>query len=226
MEQKPNEIKAFCHTSDSGYCREIWKAMTCKGREIWIMRDTHDGSWSYLSSGPDGDCEPDSRISDKVDILVCNNDWEVFYRTGNDKDRFPDNFLTFGDACEAHWAAIKNKHLPTVGEPELRVWLNEVKPDDLSYFDSINWESTYYKAIDPDYMLEDAYSVSREDKGDFKTTMLVEFSYLGRTYNIVRKAIHHTMCNARFYEYSVMKSVNGKFDGDYYWFGYGLITNK
>lgn len=226
MDQKPNEIKAFCYSSDSGYCREIWKGVTFKGSEIWIMRDTQSRDWSYLSSGPEGFCEPDSRIPKNIDILICNNDWEVFYRTGNDEERFPDGFPTFGDVCEQHWAAIKNNHLPTVGEPELRAWLNEVKPDDLSYFDSINWDSTHYRSIDPDYLIEDGFSISREDKGDFKTKILLEFNYLGRQYHIVRKANHHIMCNARFYSYSVMKPVNGKYDGNYYWFGYGLISNK
>jgi hypothetical protein len=221
-----NEIKAFCYTSDSGYSREIWKGMTDKGNEIWIMRDTQDGHWSYLSSGPEGYCEPENSIPKNVDILICNNYWEVFYRTGNDKERFPDGFPTFEQACEKHWASIKNDHLPTVGTPELKAWLDQVKPDGLSYLDSINWNYHRYNNIDPDLLMVDDYRVSREEKGDFKTTILLQFDYMGRQYHIVRKAVQHSMCNARWYVYVVVKFVDGKFDGNYYWFGYGLITNK
>jgi hypothetical protein len=226
MDKNKIEIKARHHSTDAGFCREIWQGQSMAGKTLWLMRDTQDGHWAYLSSGPDGYCEPESRISGKVDILICNNDWEVFYRTGNDRARLPDGFPTFDDVCEEHWNKIKQDHLPTVGTPELRAWLNEVKPGGLSYFDSINWDSAHYKAIDPEYLIEDGFFISREDKGGFKTTILLEFDYLGRNYHIVRKANHHTMCNARFYEYSVMESVDGKFDGNYYWFGYGLINNK
>lgn len=226
MDKNKIEIKARHHSTDTGFCREIWQGRSMTGRTLWLMRDTMDGHWMYLSSGPGGCCEPESRIPGTIDILVCNDEWEAYYRTGNDRTRFPDGFPTFEQACKKYWDTIKDEHLPTVGTPELRTWLNEVKPGDLSYFDSINWDSTHYKAIDPEYLIEDGFFISREDKGGFKTAILLGFSYLGRDYHIVRKANHHTMCNARFYEYSVMKLVDGKFDGNYYWFGYGLINNR
>lgn len=226
MDKQNNEIKVKHHSTNTGFCQEYWQGQSSTGKTIWLVRDTMDGHWRFLSSSPDEDGEPDTRIPDNIEIVICNSDWVEYYRTGNDKTRFPDGFPTFQKVCQKHWNTIKDKHLPTVGTPELYHFLEEVKPDNLSYLDSINWGYNYYHNIDPEFFLEDGIRVSREDKADFKTTFLLKFDYMGKQYHIARIAQHHSMCNARWYEYKVVSLTDGKINGTMHWFGYGLISNK
>ena len=226
MNKSTKTIKVRHHSDDIGFCREIWQGQSMTGKTLWLQRDTHCGDWSYLSSGPEGDCEPDYSVPKNIDIVICNSDWIAYYHDGNDKERFPEGFPTFEQICQKHWNTIKEQHLPTVGTPDLYHFLEEVKPDNLSYLDSINWGYNYYHNIDPDNFLKDGIRVSREDKGDYKTTFLLQFEYMGKQYHIVRYAQHHSMCNARWYMYTVVSLIDSKINGNMYWFGYGLISNK
>lgn len=226
MNESTKTIKVCHHSTNVGLYQEYWQGQSPTGKTIWLVRDTMDGHWRYLSSSPDNDGEPDYSVPNNIDIIICSSDWVEYYRTGNDQERFPDGFPTFEETCKKHWNTIKEEHLPTVSTPELYRFLEEVKPDNLNNIDNLNWGYNYYHNIDPDNYLEDGIRVSREDKGDFKTTFLLQFEYMGKQYHIVRFAQHHSMCNARWYEYEVVSLIDGKIIGINHWFGYGLISNK
>lgn len=225
MDNNKKEIQVRHHSTDIGLCREIWQVKPENDKTRWLQRDTEGGDWSYLSSGPKGYCEPEHRVPKNIDIVICNSDWIEYYRDGNNRDLYPDGFPTFEQACQKHWNTIRGQHLPTVGTPELAAWLEEVKTDDISNIDKLNWNYNYYHNIDPDNFMADGIRVNREDKGDFKTAFLLHFDYMGKRYHIVRYAQHHSMCNARWYMYSVVSLIDGKINGNLYWFGYGLISN-
>lgn len=220
------EIKVRQHSTNAGFCYEIWEGQSDLNRTIWLYRNTPSGDWGYLSSGPEGYCEPEGPLSKDIDIIICNSDWVEFYRTGNDKERFPDEFPTFEEVCQQHWNTIKHRHLPIIGTHEHYKWLEKAKPDNISDLDKLNWSLHRYKNIDPENIMEDSLRVSREDKGDFKTTLLLMFEYMGKNYHIVRIAKQHTMCHARWYEYAVVFLKEGRFNNLKHWFGYGLINNK
>lgn len=223
---KQKEILVRYHSADVGFCREIWQVKPENNKVRWLGYDTQCKNWMFLSSGPYGYAEPEHSVSKDTEIVICNSDWMEYYRTGNDRTRFPDGFPTFDQACVKHWNTIRHEHLPTVGTPELVSFLEEVKPDNLNNLDNLNWNYNYYYNIDPDNLVADGNRVSREDKGDFKTAFLMHFDYMGKRYHIVRYAQHHSICNARWYMYAVVALIDGKINGNMYWFGFGLIKPK
>lgn len=218
-----NEIKVYHHSTNDGFCCEIWVGKTNSDKKLWLGRDTEHGGWSYLTAEYH---EPLEAVPENIVIVICNSEWKEYYRTGNDRERFPDGFPTFEQVCEEHWNSIKHEHLPTVGTPELVRFLEEIKPDNLNNLDNLNWSYNRYHNIDPDNLMNDGIRVSRADKGDFKTIILKDFDYMDKQYHIVRFAQHHSMCNARWYMYAVAAFVDGKINRYMCWFGYGLISNK
>lgn len=83
------EIKLRHHSTDVGFCCEIWESIEDDREEPrYFGRDTVTHDWSLLADAPYGFCEPIFSIGKHVIFILCDKNGREISRDGNNRERF------------------------------------------------------------------------------------------------------------------------------------------
>ena len=193
---------------------EIWQSdavpsqKTGKNIRFYLGRDFDFHDFSYLSDAPNGYCEKDFSCGPHLNRIVCDQKWNELFRTGNNYLLYPETFPSLRKTCQTEWESIKGNYPNPVNE--YKEWINTFRPEKLNNHDGLNWDHSYYKNIDPDFILEDSHMTTHEPDGNFKTEIRHTFTWMTEEYHIIRYAHKHTMCDARWYVYMAVALEKGK----------------
>ncbi|KAA6302833.1 MAG: hypothetical protein EZS26_001003 [Candidatus Ordinivivax streblomastigis] len=194
------QINVRLHHINSGDCIEVWQSEVLNGKQIYYGRGTHiEHDWSYLSDAPNGFCEKSHRVSNEVEFIVCDKNWNELLRDGNDKKRYPNSFPTLYELCIKEWNTIKEKY-PRVTRNGFSKWIWAKSPQPLHGAEDLNWRDYYNRTT--------------------HTKVLHKFIYLGETYVIIRLSKQHTKCDAKWYEYFASRKAATKYESYAIFYGY------
>ncbi|WP_165044934.1 hypothetical protein [Dysgonomonas sp. ZJ709] len=218
------QLKVRLLRIESGQCMEIWQSEPIKGKHIYLGRDTGIGHfWQYLSDAPNGYCEADYPVSNLVELIVCDNNWQEICRDSNNELLHKESFPSLDQVCKSEWKSIEDKY-PNATKDGFAYWLDEQMPDEVSYADRINWRDCMYSIIDPDNILQEVDQTNKTSHPKIKTEVLHTFTFLNEDYRIIRVARMHKKCGAVWYEYV---AYNTKETGSYAaWYAYEYEIDK
>lgn len=183
MEQKKIEIKVRLHHIDSGNCMEIWEVWSEKGKpRRYLSRDNGFGihEWYTLCDAPYGYCERNTHLSENVELIICDKQWNELFRTTPDKICTPDTFPSLEERCNDEWIKAL-KVLPRVTREGFGEWITQQAMRPLDRTEALNWRDCDHSTIE--------------------TTIISRFTWIGQEYGIFRVKQKHTKCDAEWYEY-------------------------
>ncbi|GEM_PF-1873692 len=195
------EVKVRLHHTNRDSYLEIWQSEPINKKSMWLGRYTYGPHlWYYLSDAPYGYCEPDYPVNPSMEFICCDKDWKEVLRDSNNPVRHTKWFLSLEELCKAEWIKIKEKY-PNTTKDGFCDWLDAKIPKDVSYDDKINWRSHRYALVDPDNIIKGLDWINRVSHPTVKTEVIHSFQFMNETYQIVRIAKKHLLCDAVWYEY-------------------------
>lgn len=193
-------IRVRLHHIDHGECMEVWQVETPEGRaKRYVCRDTYgEHCWYWLCDAPNGYCERDYAVDERIVITVCDWSWREITRDGNNRRRYAKSFATLEETCNEMWRRIAGHH-PGATRKGFREWILKQSLLPLSQTDEANWLYCWHETV--------------------ASETLLRFTWIGEEYAIYRVTQKHTGCDARWYEYYAGK-VRREYSGHTRFFAY------
>lgn len=189
-------IKVLFYKEDRGQCIQLYKKVDEKNnKEKWLARN-ENGLWYTVSDAPNGFCELECLIDEKIIIEVVDKKGNIYF-TSEDEDNI-NKFPFIHKKCVQEWDIVKDQY--NASREGFRKWIcsymdldkyTEYKESMSCTVWDINWSDCYYTV---------------EEKEVIK-----KFKYLGTSYEILKLHCKHKVCDEKWIEFMV-----GEARTDYY----------
>lgn len=188
------------HISDGEYL-EVWESKAEKGQKpLFFGRITHGGyEWVTLCDAPYGYCEVNYTVSDDVEFIVCDNDWNELFRDGNGTGYENHGFPSLENLCHTEWGKVQ-KRFPDVKRSGFYEWILSKATRPLNNVEKDNWTMMQFREVN--------------------SVIVHEFKYLGQEYAIIRVTKKHSECDEFWYGYYAGRKERDKFESYVHWYGY------
>lgn len=184
MHEQKNIIKVIFIEEDEGYCKQIYKTVDNKSKQIY-GRDTL-GKW-YTIANNDSYRELSSPITDNIEIQVIDKNTGNVIFTSNTENNII-NYPFIQNKCKNEW--MKYSQAYKLSDENFEKWI-------CGFMDLDKYPK--FKEDNAECVREDNWIDFSSEK--YATDVLHSFNYLGTDYVIAKYYYKHKICGVKWAEY-------------------------